>query len=1179
MTSFLQLKLDPNLDFQLNAVKSVVNLFGGMNRQSADLASEFGYEIVPNLASIQLLYDSDLLSNLRKVQDTNGIPIGERLDHLESDDGMVLEFVGNDSVRYPSFTIEMETGTGKTYVYLRTIYELNREYGFRKFIIVVPSVAIYEGVIKNFEIAESHFDALYQSPIIHLAPYEGNRVSDLRSFAASPFIEVLVMTLASFNTKGNVIYKPSEKLPGERLPIQYVQETRPILILDEPQNMGSEKSRAALRTLNPLLALRYSATHRESPNLIYRLSPFDAFYQGLVKRIKVKGITYRENFNQPFLALEKVETKRGTTPVAKVRTFVQKGDAPREQTITVRSGDDLHQKTSRPEHQDGYIVEEISAIRGEDPFIAFENGVRLSRSDSMGPVKQDLFRMQIGQTIERHMETQIRLRLRGIKVLSLFFIDRVENYQDEDGIIKLLFDEEFNQIKQRFPDFRDLEPAQVRSAYFAKQRDKNTGEEVAIDTPVDEYARRNKKIRAAEKEAFQLIMRDKERLLSFDEPISFIFAHSALKEGWDNPNVFQICTLNQTVSKLKKRQEIGRGLRICVNQDGERVFGSEINVLTVVANESYERYAEMLQSEYHEEGHTEALPKPTNADREPALRDEERYNTPEFKVFWEKLSRRARYRIEIDTEALTDLCVERLNNRRFPRPILVVQEGEFVKTNIRLRLKEVRQDEAQIHIQIQDTRGREQTGLNWYEIKDDLAKEDPRLRGFKISGIVEDADASRVIFANDEELDLYSPLEFETHEGQTVRERAELTEQEYYPVFNLLDRVVNAVGLTRKTVLTIFQRMDISRKALILKNPEGFTSVFLNTVRNTLAEHIVDRLQFQLDPDIEEYDLDELFPERREFPQHELVSSSGYGLYSHSQIDSDVEKRFVRDRLERDDNIICHFKFPPAFKIEFPKAIGNYNPDWGILRRNEDGVVLELVRETKGAEDPTRLQFPAERRKITGAKRYFREIGVDYRHVTDQTLDWYLPADKVYEREALEPAQEMAHGADIRIIPNDDPIAWDEAFKTMLPVYSLKAAAGYFGSGQAVDPEGWVQVLDAGKLSEKMFVVQVAGRSMEPKIDDGDYCVFRADVVGSREGKIVLAQYRGPEDPDTGGSYTVKRYHSEKVASEEGEWEHAKVTLWPINETFDPIEISAENAGEFRIIAELVATIDAPPIR
>jgi type III restriction enzyme len=1173
MSTTMQLKLDPNLDFQLDSIRAVVDLFKGIDRRIVDIATEYGYDIVPNLPPDQMLYETDLFDNLHRVQDANKIPDEDRAEYLEYDDGMVLDFVGNHSVRYPSFTIEMETGTGKTYVYLRTIYELNKAYGFRKFIIVVPSIAIYEGVIKNFEIAKSHFGALYYNPTIHLTRYEGERLSNLRSFATSPFIEVLVMTLASFNTKNNVIFKPSEKLPGERLPYEYIQETRPILILDEPQNMGSDKAKAALRTLNPLFALRYSATHRESPNLVYRLSPFDAFQRNLVKRIKVKGITYRENFNQPFLVLKEVVIRRGQKPVAKVRTFVQKGDTPREETITLHQGDNLHYKTHRLEHKDGYIVREIAALKGQDPFVEFENGIILSISDSLGPIRRDLFRLQIRETIERHMETQLRLKPRGIKVLSLFFIDRVANYQDEDGIIKVLFDEGFNRIKKRFPDFRDLEPNRVRSAYFAKRRDKKTGEDVAIDTPVDENARRNKEIREAEKKAFQLIMRDKERLLSFDEPVSFIFAHSALKEGWDNPNVCQICTLNQTVSIIKKRQEIGRGLRICVNQGGERLFGSDINVLTVVANESYEKYASTLQTEYYEEGHAQAPPNPTNADRESAYRVEEHFNLAEFRRFWEKLSCRARYHIHFDTEEFINRCVERLNNRVFPRPMLVVQEAEYVKTSLCLQLEEIQEGKARIQIEIEDTRGRRDKRKDWYEQGYDLEREDLRLRGFRVSEIVEDNDASYVIFSNHKELDLYTPLEFETHEGQQVRERAEFAEQEYYPVFNLLDRVVNEVGLTRKTVLRIFQQMDSMKKTLILKNPEGFTTIFLNTIRNTLADHIVDRLHFQIDTGGDAYDLDELFPEMRDFPQRELVPSPRYGLYSKSQIDSDVEGRFVENRLERDENVICFFKFPLAFKIDFPKVIGNYNPDWGILRRYNAGVILELVRETKGNKDPSKLQFPAERRKIIGAERYFREVGIDYRYVTDQMPDWYHTADQIAVQIKLPEPEPLVEEPSLWIIPNDDPITWDEAFKTMLPVYSLKAAAGYFGAGEPVDPEGWVRVEGLGKLDERMFVAQVVGHSMEPRIKDGDYCVFQADVVGSREGKIVLVQYRGPEDPDTGGSYTVKKYNSEKDVSTEGDWRHVRIMLHPINPEFDPIELTTDDEGQVQVIAEMLKVL------
>ena len=408
----LKLKFDPNQPYQLDAVRSVVRLFEGLPRQqSADILQA---EITPNLPPFETLAEDWLYDNLRQVQQDNSIE-PPMIGMLDVEDGMVLEGAGYESWRYPSFTIEMETGTGKTYVYLRTIHELRRRYGFGKFIVVVPSIAIYQGVIKNFQITRDHFRALYGNETVNLIPYEGARLSQLRGFAASTFVEILVMTLDSFNKKSNVIFKPSEKLPGERLPIQYLQETRPILILDEPQNMESVKARAALRTLHPLFALRYSATHRTSPNLVYRLTPFDAYRLNLVKKIQVLGVTERENFNRPFLHLTDIEVG-GRAIKARLRTYVLDKGRLKEAEITLRGNDDLFAKTGREEHQDGYRVTEINAGEG---FITFENGLRLTRGQYVGPRREEIFRTQIRETIRQHMEMQQRLQDRELKVLSL----------------------------------------------------------------------------------------------------------------------------------------------------------------------------------------------------------------------------------------------------------------------------------------------------------------------------------------------------------------------------------------------------------------------------------------------------------------------------------------------------------------------------------------------------------------------------------------------------------------------------------------------------------------------------------------------------------------------------------------------------------------------------------------
>ncbi|RME42914.1 MAG: DEAD/DEAH box helicase [Caldilineae bacterium] len=972
-----------------------MDLFEGLPRQ-AD-AAILQAEIVPNLPPhVAALSEEWLYDNLRRIQERNGInaPLP---GSLEVDEGMVLEGAGYESWRYPNFTVEMETGTGKTYVYLRTIHELRQRYGFSKFIIVVPSIAIYEGVIKNFQITRDHFRALYGNETVNLVPYDGARLSQLRGFAASTAVEILVMTLQSFTKASgrasNVIFRPSEKLPGERLPIQYIQETRPILILDEPQNMESDKAKAALRTLHPLFALRYSATHRTSPNLVYRLTPFDAYRLNLVKKIQVLGVTERENFNQPYLHLVGIDT--GRRIVARLRTNVLEKGRLKEAEITLRQGDDLFAKTNREEHKDaGWRVREIHAGQG---FVEFENGKRLTLGQYLGPRREEIFRVQIRETIRQHMQMQQKLQGKGIKVLSLFFIDRVANYTDpQNGVIRQIFDEEFEKQKRFFPFYQDMRPEEVRSAYFAKKKAKQGEEAVAIDT-----SGRNKAEREAEKAAFELIMKDKERLLGFGEKTCFIFAHSALKEGWDNPNVFQICTLNQTVSEVKKRQEIGRGLRIAVNQNGERVFDEDVNILTVVANESYEQYASTLQSEYVEDG-LAAPPPPTKAGKAKATRNDAIFKSSQaFKDFWAKLQKRITYQITLDTDALVQNCINRINNASLPITTLVVEKGAFVMTDYTIELLSVSGDTCKLSIFKQDTRGDEESHKLTCKVRTDLEKElkDERLRGYKIVEIIAADDTSRVVFGNGQILYLGQRLHFQSESGQKPQERASLAPNDKYPLkFNLLDRAARETGLTRPTILRIFKGLSDHRKQAIFTNPEGFAGLFITEIRNALANHIAERIRFQVHPVAPQdwgYDLEDLFPPEKEFPQKELIPGSAASLYDQVQIDSEVEKGFVEQRLNPDGEVVFYFKFPPAFKFNFPRVIGNYNPDWGIARYVPDDnggkVTLELVRETKGQVDPGKLQFAHETRKVHCAQKLFDALGVDYRVVTDKTVDWWRP--------------------------------------------------------------------------------------------------------------------------------------------------------------------------------------------
>lgn len=1006
--SNIKIKFEANQQHQIKAVESVLGLFKGMPKQ--ETVFQLGDDIIPNLPAYQVLEEHWLDDNLREVQNefnnyTASIGSSSRIVHpdirLQVDDGFLLEDVGEDfeNHRYPTYTVDMETGTGKTYVYLRTIHELRKNYGFRKFIIVVPSVAIYEGVIKSFDMTKEHFKSLYGNETVGLTKYDGQQISKIRNFATSAFTEVMVITLDSFNKSSNLFYKSTEKLPGERKPFQYVQETRPILILDESQNYRSPISRTALRTLKPLFAINYSATPgtapEESPNIIFKLTPVDAFRLNLVKKIQVWGITEDYNVNDPQLNLALNSIGSGSYGLsAKFRTLVNEGGRMVEKTIELKKNEELYSKTKNPAHK-GIVIDSINKKEG---IVVFADGNELvlkEDANNLSVSKQEIFRLQIERTIQEHFARQKALKPKGIKVLSLFFIDKVANYVNEDGIIKQLFDEAFERLKRKDDHFKKLKAEEVRNGYFAKKK------EQFVDTAVADE-KKTKEQREMEKAAYKLIMTDKERLLNFDEKVSFIFAHSALREGWDNPNVFQICTLNTSVSENRKRQEIGRGLRLCVNQKGDRVQDEGVNILTVVANESYRSYVESLQREYIESGDL-VPPKPSSVTTSSARRNDKVFRKKEFRQFWESLCKKTEYKINIDSAELVQNCIDKFNNHQFhfPEPRIIITKGQFIINTYDIELKDVKVGMAKISLKITDTHGGDLNSTQWFKKGADLsliANRDENLKGFKIVKISSADDEAEVVFGNGKSLDYNNSIHFEYKRNVETDPKMVQEQQTTYPVFNLIDRTSKELGITRTSILQIFKGIDSKKKAAIFKNPEGFSATFISTIKEILTDHIAEKIEYSLGTELNHLDMQECFPELKKYPQRELIDGSRNSLYDQIQIDSDVEMRFVENRLKEDDelgNIICYFKFPGTFKVNIPRIIGNYNPDWGIIRIGGNGKPeLRLVRETKGNVDTSKLRFTNEGRKIECAEKHFAAIGIDYRTVDDKIETWWLPSPK-----------------------------------------------------------------------------------------------------------------------------------------------------------------------------------------
>lgn len=642
----MKLNFDPNQEYQLDAIKAVIDVFEGQalnNEQlslnndhydSGVLFNEFG--IANNLDFSRL---DQLGNNIRTVQLRNGI------NPFSND-----EIVTNGW----NFSVEMETGTGKTYVYLRSIYELNKNYGFKKFVIVVPSIAIREGVLKNLEITEEHFRTIYDNVPADFYVYDSTKVSILRNYASSNAIQILVINIDSFAKDENIINKPNDKLTGKK-PIEFIQHSRPIVIVDEPQNMETENRKKAISNLNPLCTLRYSATHTNLYNLIYSLDPVRAYDLGLVKQIEVDSVFATNAFIEAYINLENV-TATKTKISAKIRIDVNDKNSVAKKSITVKVGDDLFKlSNNRDVYRDGYIIEEIDF---QNQSITFSNGTTISTGETQGGMTDEIMKVQIEKTIEEHFKKESKYKSKNIKVLSLFFIDRVANYRHYDengnsikGKIALWFEEIYNKYSQK-PVYKDLMPFSLESihnGYFSQDK-KGVLKDSSETRPTQ-----------ADDDTYKLIMKDKERLLDSNEPLRFIFSHSALREGWDNPNVFQICTLNETKSELKKRQEIGRGLRLPVDQTGNRVFDKNINKLTVIANESYEDFAKKLQTEIEEEGYK--FKKEMIRDKNNRVKLEYRKGfelDPNFKDIWDRISHKTKYRVEYDSQELIKNAVVEL---------------------------------------------------------------------------------------------------------------------------------------------------------------------------------------------------------------------------------------------------------------------------------------------------------------------------------------------------------------------------------------------------------------------------------------------------------------------------------------------------------------------------------------
>lgn len=1002
--------------FQEDAVKATCDIFTGQikseHRFLADQGDSMSFVDMYGFGNEDIsLQDAQLIKNLHEVQGLQNIPRNAKIERLNN---------------RPVFTIEMETGTGKTYTYIKTMYELNKQYGWSKFIVVVPSIAIREGVYKTFQTTADHFAEDYGKKIRFFV-YNSSKLSELEQFSGDPNINVMIINTQAFNARGADAKRITMKLDSfrSRRPIDVIAATKPIVIIDEPQSViGTSKkaniTRSSISNFNPLFFLNYSATHREDFNKVYRLDAVDAYQKQLVKKITVKGITVKGGTaTNGYIYIQKINTYPNKKPtVTAIFEFDSKaGTGIRRKTKTLSWGDDIYKHSGELEaYHDGYLITEINAREG-DRYVDFKNGLRIYEGEVIGETNaEDLRRIQIRETIMSHLETEQKLFKRGIKVLSLFFIDEVAKYKyyDENGEHKgsyaKIFEEEFTKaidiyLNQQLQfeenaDFRKylekFTPSEIHSGYFSIDKKGH-----AINSKEGREGNGSDDV-----SAYDLIMKNKEQLLDLKEPVRFIFSHSALREGWDNPNVFQICTLRDSDAEIKKRQEIGRGLRLCVDQNGIRqdaeILGENLvhdtNVLTVIANESYESFANSLQAEFNEI--IAKRPKDASAS---LFNGKIIQDASGEKTITLDDSAAADIYMGLVTTGLVDKVSKQLtdvyHSLNDEQKVQKVREavGELYApfaeniNNILSSVYDPKRGQLMSNSRKTETLHLDQekfASKKFKELWDNINQKTYYTVEFDDSELIDRCVNSlnrnmcvtktEVIItegllktAGKDKLEMYKnkigmPIAVSEIANSTVK----------YDIVSELSKSHDDGGtsLTRKTIANILSRIEPIVFSLFKINPEEFIHNAIQLINDQKASTVVEHIEYdQLN---EKWDGGEIFINEGITGEygHNLIDTPNHHLYDKLRYDSEVEKSFAQE-LDKSDAVEVYVKLPKRFYINTP--MGNYNPDWAIAFKDEAGVKhIYFVAETKGVNEG-QLDVGVkgtEKAKIECARKHFEKI-------------------------------------------------------------------------------------------------------------------------------------------------------------------------------------------------------------